>query len=111
MQEEGTLSKSEGLGDFKITAPEWEGLPKLKPKLFQKFRLDEFVPDTNIYKILRSKIDHDFIYKSTKPGYSHSRRPGLNTVVFFKMILSSYLENIPTDRGLERLFQMRLDLR
>jgi len=27
------------------------------------------------------------------------------------MILTGYLENCPTDRGLERLFQMRLDLR
>lgn len=88
-----------------------QGKKKFKPKLFQNFRLDEFVPDTNIYKILRSKLDLDFIYKSTKAVYSHTGRPGLDPVVFFKMILAGYLENCPTDRGLERLFQMRLDLR
>ena len=88
-----------------------QGKKKFKPKLFQNFRLDEFVPDTNIYKILRSNLDFDFIYKSTKSVYSHTGRPGLDPVVFFKMILAGYLENCPTDRGLERLFQMRLDLR
>lgn len=88
-----------------------QGKKKFKPKLFQNFRLDEFVPDTNFYKILKHNLDLNFIYKSTKSVYSHTGRPGLDPVVFFKMILAGYLENCPTDRGLERLFQMRLDLR
>lgn len=88
-----------------------QGKKKFRPKLFTNFRLDQFVPDTNFYKILKSKLDLQFIYKSTKSIYSHTGRPGLDPVVFFKMVLVGYLENCPTDRGLERLFQMRLDLR
>ena len=88
-----------------------QGKKKYRPKLFQNFRLDEFVPDTNFYKILKVNLDLDFIYESTKSVYSHTGRPGLDPVIFFKMILAGYLENCPTDRGLERLFQMRLDLR
>ncbi len=88
-----------------------QGKKKFKPRLFQNFRLDEFVPDTNFYKILKDNLDLNFIYNSTKSVYSHTGRPGLDPVVFFKMILAGYLENCPTDRGLERLFQMRLDLR
>jgi len=45
---------------------------------------------------------------STKKVYSHTGRPGLDPIVFFKMLLVGYLENCPTDRGLERLFQMRI---
>jgi len=35
----------------------------------------------------------------------------MDPVVFFKMLLTGYLENICTDRKLEREFQNRLDLR
>ena len=38
-----------------------QGKKKYKPKLFQNFRLDEFVPDTNFYKILKVNLDLDFI--------------------------------------------------
>ena len=88
-----------------------QGKKKFKPRLFANFRLDEFVPDNNFYKVLKDELDLNFIYKSTESVYSHTGRPGLDPVVFFKMILAGYLENCPTDRGLERLFQMRMDLR
>lgn len=88
-----------------------QGKKNFQPRLFANFRLDDFVPDNNFYKILKGELNLDFIYKSTKSVYSHTGRPGLDPVVFFKMILVGYLENCPTDRGLERLFQMRMDLR
>lgn len=88
-----------------------QGNKKFRPKLFTNFRLDQFVPDDNFYKILKAKLDLTFIYKATKEVYSHTGRPGLDPVVFFKMLVVGYLENCPTDRGLERLFQMRMDLR
>ena len=75
-----------------------QGKKKFKPKLFQSFRLDEFVPDTNFYKILKNNLDLDFIYRSTKSVYSHTGRTGLDPAVFFKMILAGYLENCPKDR-------------
>lgn len=88
-----------------------QGNKKFRPKLFTNFRLDQFVPNDNFYKILKYKLDLSFIYTSTKKVYSHTGRPGLDPVVFFKMLLVGYIENCPTDRGLERLFQMRMDLR
>ena len=84
MQEEGAISKGEGLVDHQVTEPEREGRPKFKPKLFESFRLDEFVPDTNFYKILKNNLDLNFIYKSTKSVYSHTGRPGIDPVVFSK---------------------------
>lgn len=87
-----------------------QGKKHFTPKLFVNFRLDEAVPDDNFYKILKSNLDLNFIYKETESVYSHTGRPGLDPVVFFKMLLVGYLENICTDRALERLFELRLDL-
>jgi transposase len=87
-----------------------QGKKKFTPKLFVNFRLDEQVPDTNFYKILKKHLNLDFIYAETKSVYSHTGRPGIDPVVFFKMLLVGYLENIANDRALERLFQLRLDL-
>jgi len=88
-----------------------QGKKKFTPKLFVNFRLDEAVPDDNFYKILKKHLDLKFIYKETESVYSHTGRPGIDSVVFFKMLLVGYLENICTDRKLEREFQNRLDLR
>ena len=88
-----------------------QGKKKFTPKLFVNFRLDEAVPDDNFYKILKKHLDLKFVYKDTEAVYSHTGRPGIDPVVFFKMLLVGYLENICTDRKLEREFQNRLDLR
>lgn len=87
-----------------------QGKKKFKPKLFVNFYLPDQIPDSNFYKVLKSKLDLSFIYKATRDIYSHTGRPSLDPVVFFKMLLVGYLENICSDRALERLFQLRLDL-
>ena len=87
-----------------------QGKKNFRPKLFVNFRLDEAVPDDNFYKILKRNLDLNFIYKENESVYSHTGRPGLDPVVFFKMLLVGYLENVCTDRALERLFKLRLDL-
>ena len=87
-----------------------QGKKNFTPKLFVNFRLDEAVPDDNFYKILKKNLDLNFIYKETESVYSHTGRPGLDPVVFFKMLLVGYFENVCTDRALERLFKLRLDL-
>jgi len=88
-----------------------QGKKNFTPKLFVNFRLDEAVPEDNFYKILKNNLNLNFIYKDTESVYSHTGRPGIDPVVFFKMVLVGYLENICTDRKLEREFQNRLDLR
>ncbi|MDH5415213.1 MAG: IS1182 family transposase [Flavobacteriaceae bacterium] len=88
-----------------------QGKKNFTPKLFVNFRLDEAVPNDNFYKILKKHLNLNFIYKETKAVYSHTGRPGIDPIVFFKMLLVGYLENICTDRKLEREFQNRLDLR
>lgn len=88
-----------------------QGKKKFTPKLFVNFRLDEHVPDDNFYKILKKHLDLKFVYRATESVYSHTGRPGIDPVVFFKILLVGYLENICSDRKLEREFQNRFDLR
>ena len=88
-----------------------QGRKAFTPKLFTDFRLDEFIPDDNLYKILAAKLDLNFIYRRTDYLYSHTGKPSLDPVVFFKCMLIGNLENICSDRALERHISMRLDLR
>ncbi len=87
------------------------GIKNFKPKLFTNFNLVDAVPDDNFYKILLANIKLDFIRDSTKECYSHTGRPSLDPVVFFKILLIGYLENKCSDRAVERMIQNRLDLR
>ena len=78
-----------------------QGVKKYKPKLFTNFYLPDFIPDDNFYKVLKGKIDFNFIYKETKSIYSHTGKPSIDPVVFFKCLLIGYLENLCSDRAID----------
>jgi len=75
-----------------------QGKEKYTPKLFVNFRLDEQFSANNFYRILKQKLDLNFVYKETAHVYSHAGRHRLHSVVFFRMLLVGYLENIYKDR-------------
>lgn len=89
-----------------------QGSKNFQPKMFVNFRLDEHIPNDNFYRILKGVLDLSFIKAKTQFCYaSKMGRPSLDPVVFFKIVLAGYLENICSDRALERMINMRLDLR
>ena len=89
-----------------------QGSKNFQPKMFVNFRLDEHIPKDNFYRILKDVLDLSFIKTKTQHCYaSKMGRPSLDPVVFFKIVLAGYLENICSDRALERMINMRLDLR
>ena len=89
-----------------------QGSKNFQPKMFVNFRLDEHIPKDNFYRVLKGLLDLTFIKKKTQFYYaSKMGRPSLDPVVFFKIVLAGYLENICSDRALERMINMRLDLR
>ena len=89
-----------------------QGTKQFQPKLFTNFRLDEHIPADNFYRNLNDILDLSFIRKKTQFVYaSKMGRPSLDPVVFFKCMIAGYLENICSDRALERQLSMRLDLR
>ena len=88
-----------------------QGKKSFQPKLFTNFCLSDYIPDDNFYKILKRELDLSFVYKKTQFLYSNTGKPSTDPIVFFKCMLIGYLENVCSDRALERHINMRMDLR
>jgi len=78
--------------------------------LWASFQLSERVPKNNFYRRLKSAIDLDFLYPLTKGYYGNSGQKSIDPVVFFKLCLVGYLENIISDRQLIEHCFMRMDI-
>ncbi len=87
-----------------------QGKKDYQEKLFAQFQLSERVPQHNFYRRLKAVLELDFLYGSTKSYYGESGQKSIDPVVFFKLCLVGYLENIISDRHLIRHSSMRLDI-
>ncbi len=87
-----------------------QGKKTYQDKLFNSFRLSDRVPETNFYRRLKSVLHLDFLYQQTKSYYGSSGQQSIDPVVFFKLCLVGYLENIISDRKLIEHASMRLDI-
>jgi len=87
-----------------------QGKKTYQEKLFTQFLLSERVPEHNFYRQLKSVLDLNYLYKLTKPFYGSSGQKSIDPVVFFKLCLVGYLENIISDRKLIQHCSMRLDI-
>jgi transposase len=79
-------------------------------KLFASFQLSERVPAHNFYRRLNEVLDLNFLYLLTRPYYGESGQKSIDPIVFFKLCLVGYLENIISDRDLIQHSGMRLDI-
>lgn len=87
-----------------------QGKKKYQERLFNDFRLSEHVPKENFYRRLKQGLDLDFLYPLTKGFYGESGQKSIDPVVFFKLCLIGYLENIISDRKLIAHTAMRMDM-
>jgi len=87
-----------------------QGKKIYQEKLFNDFRLSERVPAHNFYRRLQSVLDLNYLYILTKDFYGDSGQKSIDPVVFFKLCLVGYLENITSDRKLVEHCGMRLDI-
>jgi transposase len=87
-----------------------QGKKTYQEKLFTRFLLSERVPEYNFYRQLKSVLDLHYLYKITKPFYGSTGQKSIDPVVFFKLCLVGYLENIISDRKLIQHCGMRLDI-
>lgn len=74
------------------------------------FQLSDRVPKENFYRKLRETLDLSFLYKDTRDLYGKTGNPSIDPVVFFKLLLTGYLENITSDRKLVEHCSMRMDV-
>jgi transposase len=78
------------------------GKKKFEPKLMYNLTIDDFVPADNIYRQIDKFLDLRFIYKECEKLYGKTGKPSIDPVVFFKLELFGYFENIIYDRELIR---------
>jgi len=87
-----------------------QGKKVYQEQLFNSFQLSERVPVTNFYRRLKESLHLDFLYDLTRGFYASSGQKSIDPVVFFKLCLVGYLENIISDRKLIEHCSMRLDI-
>ncbi len=87
-----------------------QGKKQYQEKLFANFQLSERIPSHNFYRRLKEVLDLHFLYNDTKSFYGNKGQESIDPVVFFKICLVGYLENIISDRKLINHCSMRLDI-
>lgn len=87
-----------------------QGKKIYQEKLFANFQLSDRVPSSNFYRRLKDVLHFDFLYDKTKVYYGNSGQKSIDPVVFFKLCLVGYLENIISDRKLIAHVSMRMDI-
>jgi len=87
-----------------------QGNKQYQEKLFAQFQLSERIPKNNFYRRLSEVLDLRFLYTKTKPYYGSCGQKSIDPVVFFKLCLVGYFENIIGDRPLINHCAMRLDI-
>lgn len=78
--------------------------------MFTSFQLSSHVPEDNLYRRLKDALDLQWLYKTTKKYYGSEGQKSIDPVVFFKLILIGYLENLQSDRRIISTVSMRLDM-
>ena len=87
-----------------------QGKKHYAEQLFTTFRLSEHVPEDNFYRRLSQATDLHWLYGATKGYYGTEGQQSIDPVVFFKLILIGYLENLASDRRIIATASLRLDL-
>jgi len=87
-----------------------QGRKNYQEKLYTNFQLSDRVPEDNFYRKLSSALDFHFLYQATSRYYGTEGQESIDPVVFFKLILVGYLENLGSDRRIINTASMRLDI-
>lgn len=88
-----------------------QGRKDYQPKMLYQIHLDDLVPQDNFYRQLSKEVDFHFLYKSTSAYYGNEGQESIDPVVFFKLCLVGYLNNINSDRKLIAYSSNCLDVR
>src|SRR5688572_21133444 len=79
-----------------------QGRKSFAPKMIYQVNLETLVPPDHFYRKLDAALDLHFLYKETARYYGTEGQESIDPVVFFKIILVGYLNNINSDRQLLR---------
>ncbi len=88
-----------------------QGRKDIQPKMMYQVHLDNLVSQDNYYRQLNRSLDLSFLYKATEKYYGTEGQESIDPVVFFKICLIGYLNNIRSDRRLIEYCSNCLDIR
>lgn len=88
-----------------------QGKKDIQPKLMYQVDLNDLVPADNFYRKLNDCLDLQFLYAETAKYYGQEGQESIDPVVFFKICLVGYLNNINSDRRLIEYCSNCLDVR
>lgn len=88
-----------------------QGRKEFTPKMLYQVHLTDLIPAHNFYRLLDRSIDFRFLYKATAKYYGDQGQESIDPVVFFKICLVGYLNNINSDRKLIEYCSNCLDVR
>ena len=88
-----------------------QGKKIITPQLFYHQSLDAMVPEDNFYRKVNENLSLGFLYKATSKYYGTCGQESIDPVVFFKILMVGYLNNINSDRALIRFCSNCLDVR
>lgn len=73
--------------------------------------LEDLVPKDHFYRRLETALDLSFVRDLARPLYARCGRPSVDPVVFFKLQLVMFFEDLRSERQLMRVVADRLSLR
>src|ERR671913_655465 len=73
--------------------------------------LEDLVPEDHFYRRLEGTLDLSFVRDLVAPLYAGGGRPSVDPVVFFKLQLVMFFEDLRSERPLMRAVADRLSLR
>jgi transposase len=88
-----------------------QGKKDIQPKMMYQVHLSDLVPPDNFYRKLDQTVDLRFLYEATEKYYGSEGQESIDPVVFFKLCLVGYLNNINSDRKLIEYCSNCLDVR
>lgn len=87
-----------------------QGKKTQQEQLFVHFQLSERVSKDNFYRRLKEELNLEFLRPLTAKYYGTEGQKSIDPVVFFKLIVMGYLENLNSDRKIINHASMRLDI-
>jgi transposase len=73
--------------------------------------LEKLVPNDNFYRRLEERLDLSLVRELVEDLYAPSGRPGVDPVVFFKLKLVLFFEDLRSERQLMRVVADRISVR
>jgi len=88
-----------------------QGRKDIQPKMMYQVNINDLIGEDNFYRQLSTTLDLHFLYKATAKYYGSEGQDSIDLVVFFKICLVGYLNNINSDRRLIAFCSNCLDVR